>query len=154
MVSPWETLLPNYTSVIPLVRVIRTPTGRERATCRAYVLRRHTIPSSRSAIGPAHRSLSAFPLTPAPPPSRRSRSSLAKAASILPTRTLSSSSVLQPRPTTSYGLRRARLAFWATNPSVFTCRYSYALGSCHHMPSSASYQKMGSIGEHRGAVVL
>ena len=59
-------LLPNYTLVIPL-RVIRTPSGRE-ATCRAYVLRRHTIHSSRPAIGLAHRSLSAFPLTPAPRP--------------------------------------------------------------------------------------
>ena len=39
----------------------------ERATCRVYVLRRHTIHSSRPAVGLAHRSLSAFPLTPAPP---------------------------------------------------------------------------------------
>ena len=73
----------------------------ERASCRAHVLRRHTIHCSRPAVGLAHRSLSAFPLTPAPPPSRRSRSSLAKADSILPTRTLSSSSVVLTRPTYS-----------------------------------------------------
>ena len=65
-------------------------------------------------------------------PSRRSKSSLAKVASILPTRTMSCSSVIQPRPTTPYCLRGARLAFWATNQSVFTCRYSCALGSCKH----------------------
>ena len=33
------------------------------------------------------------------------------------------------RPTTPYGLRDARLAFWGTNQSVFTCRFSCALGS-------------------------
>ena len=37
---------------------------------------------------------------------------------------------IQPRPTIPYGLRAARLAFWGTNQSVFTCRYSRALGSC------------------------
>ena len=34
---------------------------------RAYVLRRHTEHSSRSAVGLAHQRLSAYSLTPAPP---------------------------------------------------------------------------------------
>ena len=59
-------LLLNYTLAIPL-RVIRTPTGGERATRRAYVLRRHPIPYFRPVIGIAHRSLSAFSPAPAPP---------------------------------------------------------------------------------------
>ena len=121
-------LLPNYTMVIPL-RVIRTPTGRE-----SNVQSLRAAPPYDTFFSAGHwpcppKSERVSPHTSAPS-SRRSRSSLAKAASILPTRTLSFSSVIQPRPTTPYCLRGARLAFGRTNQSVFTCHYSCALGSC------------------------
>ena len=61
-----------------------------------------------------------FPRTRAPP-SRRFRSLLAKVASILPTMTSCSSSVLQPgpRPFAHHDRRDARVVFWVTNLFAF-----------------------------------